>query len=81
MEAAAMASYLPSPFTTPVWGMSGYGLNLRLRIQLFDSPVHGQKRSIENIDAVDFFGGDDTDGPCYGFLFDNGTQLVALLFG
>jgi hypothetical protein len=54
---------------------------LRLRIQLFDSPVHGQKRSIENIDAVDFFGGDDTDGPCYGFLFDNGTQLVALLFG
>ena len=22
-----MASYLPSPFTTQVWGMSGYGLN------------------------------------------------------
>src|SRR5574344_2522809 len=51
------------------------------QLELIERPVHGEDTGVENIDFVDFIGGDDAYSPCQGIPLHNLTQGITPFFG
>ena len=60
--------------------VSIYQQMLRTYLQLVDRPMHGQERSIQYIDFINFLGSDDTHRPSYRLTIYHLTQQVTLPF-
>ena len=62
-----------------------YQQMFRTHLQLVDSPMHGQERSIQDIDLVNLLGSNDAHRPSHCLTFNDFPKLVTLtlcqLFG
>jgi len=49
--------------------------------ELVECAVHGEDAGAQDVDLVDFFGGDDSYGPVEGVVLDFGAEVVTLCGG